>query len=100
MARGDEEWVEDIISAVADIRADTAGMDFVAFSAKPAIVRSVSYSSAVIWSGGRTSDDFDQRFAARQCREYLRQRGPKPCDQLRAARVAEPDPNHGGTRPG
>jgi len=41
MARGDEKWVEDIVSAVADIRTDTAGMDFAAFSAKPAIVRSV-----------------------------------------------------------
>ena len=48
MARGDEAWVEDIISAVADIRADTAGMDLAAFSAKPMIVRSVLYSIAVI----------------------------------------------------
>ena len=48
MARGDEEWVEDIVSAVADIRADTAGMDFAAFSAKPVVVRSVLYSIAVI----------------------------------------------------
>jgi uncharacterized protein with HEPN domain len=48
MARSDEEWVEDIVSAVADIRADTSGMDLVAFSAKPAIVRSVLYSIAVI----------------------------------------------------
>jgi hypothetical protein len=48
MARGDEEWVGDIISAVADIRDDTAAMDFSAFAAKPAIVRSVLYSIAVI----------------------------------------------------
>ena len=48
MARGDKEWVEDIISAITDIRADTAGMDFAAFAAKPAIVRSVLYSIAVI----------------------------------------------------
>ncbi len=33
MARGDKEWVEDILSAVTDIRADTAGMDFAAFAA-------------------------------------------------------------------
>jgi uncharacterized protein with HEPN domain len=48
MARADEEWVEDIVSAAADIRADTAGMELVAFSAKPVIVRSVLYSIAVI----------------------------------------------------
>jgi uncharacterized protein with HEPN domain len=48
MARADEEWVQDIVSAVADIRADTAGMDFATFSAKPTIVRSVLYSIAVI----------------------------------------------------
>lgn len=48
MARSDEEWVQDIVSAVADIRADTAGMDFAAFSAKPTIVRSVLYSIAII----------------------------------------------------
>ena len=48
MARGDAEWVQDIVSAVADIRADTAGMDFISFSAKPPIVRSVLYSIAVM----------------------------------------------------
>jgi uncharacterized protein with HEPN domain len=48
MARADEEWVEDIVSAVADIRADTAGLDLAEFSAKPVIVRSVLYSIAVI----------------------------------------------------
>ena len=48
MARADEEWVQDIVSAVADIRADTVGMDFASFSAKPTIVRSVLYSIAVI----------------------------------------------------
>jgi uncharacterized protein with HEPN domain len=48
MARGDEEWVQDIVSAVTDIRADTAGMDLAAFSAKPVVVRSVLYSIAVI----------------------------------------------------
>jgi hypothetical protein len=47
-ARGDKEWVEDIISAVTDIRADTAGTDLAAFSAKPMVVRSVLYSIAVI----------------------------------------------------
>jgi uncharacterized protein with HEPN domain len=48
MARGDEAWVKDIPAAIADVRADTAGMDLAAFSAKPAMVRSVLYSIAVI----------------------------------------------------
>jgi hypothetical protein len=48
MARADEEWVQDMVSAVADIRADTAGMDLAAFSAKPTIIRSVLYSITVI----------------------------------------------------
>ncbi len=48
MARSDEQWGEDIIAAVADIRADTAGMDLATFSAKRVIVRSVLYSIAVI----------------------------------------------------
>lgn len=41
MARSDDEWVQDIISAVQDIREDTDGLDFAAFAAKPTIVRSV-----------------------------------------------------------
>jgi uncharacterized protein with HEPN domain len=48
MARGDEEWVADIISAIADIRADTACMDFAAFSAMPVVVRSGLCSIAVM----------------------------------------------------
>jgi uncharacterized protein with HEPN domain len=48
MARSDTEWVQDIISAIADIRADTIGLDFQAFAAKPTIVRSVLYSIAII----------------------------------------------------
>jgi uncharacterized protein with HEPN domain len=48
MARSDDEWVQDIISAMADIRADTTGMDLAAFNAKPTIVRSVLYSIAVM----------------------------------------------------
>jgi hypothetical protein len=47
MARSDEEWVRDMVSAIADIRADTAGMDFASFAAKPANVRSALYSIAV-----------------------------------------------------
>jgi uncharacterized protein with HEPN domain len=47
-AWGDDAWIGDILAAVADIRADTAGMDFETFSAKPPIVRSVRCSIAVI----------------------------------------------------
>jgi uncharacterized protein with HEPN domain len=47
MARGDEEWVDDILGAIADIRDDTVGMDFAAFASKPVTVRSVLYSVAV-----------------------------------------------------
>jgi len=61
MARGDEAWVEDINSAVADIRTDTAGMDFAAFSAKPVIVRSVLYSIAVI---GEAAKNISPEFKA------------------------------------
>ena len=39
MARGDREWVDDIISAIADIRADTASTDFATFAAMPANAR-------------------------------------------------------------
>ena len=48
MARTDDEWVRDILSAIADIRADTAGLDFAAFATKPTIVRSVLYSVAIM----------------------------------------------------
>jgi uncharacterized protein with HEPN domain len=48
MARTDDEWVRDIISAIADIRADTAGLDFAAFAARPTIMRSVLYSIAIM----------------------------------------------------
>ena len=59
MARGDDEWVSDILAAIADIRADTAGMDLATFSARPAIVRSVLYSIAVIGEAAKNiSDEF------------------------------------------
>jgi uncharacterized protein with HEPN domain len=37
-----------MISSIADIRADTAGMDFLAFSASAVVVRSVLYSIAIL----------------------------------------------------
>jgi hypothetical protein len=36
MAVSDEDWVQDKVSAVADIRAYTAGMNFESFAAKSA----------------------------------------------------------------
>lgn len=48
MARTDAEWVQDILAAIADIRADTIGLDLVAFAANPTIVRSVLYSIAIM----------------------------------------------------
>ena len=54
MARTDAEWVQDIISAIADIRADTAGLDYAAFAAKPMIVRSVLYSIAIMGEAAKS----------------------------------------------
>ena len=48
MARSDNERVQDILDAIADIRADTTGMDFEIFCRRPSIVRSVLYSIGVI----------------------------------------------------
>ncbi len=48
MARGDPEWIGDVLAAIDDIRADTAGMDFPAFSQNPVVIRSVLYSIGVI----------------------------------------------------
>src|SRR5215472_5263706 len=57
MARSDEEWVSDILAAIADIRADTAGMDMTTFAAKPMVVRSVLYSIAVIGEAAKNVRD-------------------------------------------
>jgi uncharacterized protein with HEPN domain len=48
MARSDKEWIEDILCAIGDIRSDTAGMGFTAFSQNPVVIRSVLYSVSVI----------------------------------------------------
>jgi uncharacterized protein with HEPN domain len=59
MARSDPEWIEDIPSAIADIRADTLGMDFAAFATRPATIRSVLYSIAVMGEAAKNvSSDF------------------------------------------
>lgn len=54
MARSDEQWVADIISAIADIRVDTNGMDLAAFTSQPTIVRSVLYSIVVIGEAAKS----------------------------------------------
>jgi uncharacterized protein with HEPN domain len=61
MARTDDAWVRDIISAIADIRVDTAGLDFAAFAARPTIVRSVLYSIAIM---GQAAKDISPAFKA------------------------------------
>lgn len=48
MARSELERVADILAAIADIRADTVGMDLNRFKDNPAVVRSVLYSIGVI----------------------------------------------------
>lgn len=48
MARGDRERIADVLSAVADIRADTEGMGFAEFEADATVMRSVLYSIGVI----------------------------------------------------
>ena len=48
MARSDEEWVRDIVSAIHDIRADIMDMDFTGFESSPTVVRSVMYSIAIM----------------------------------------------------
>jgi uncharacterized protein with HEPN domain len=63
MARSDDAWLRDIVSAIADIRSDTDGLDFVAFAANPIIVRSVLYSIAVIGEAAkRISPEFQAAY--------------------------------------
>jgi uncharacterized protein with HEPN domain len=59
MARSDAERAQDILGAIADIQADTAGMDLAAFSDSPQTIRSVLYSIGVIGEAAKNlSDDF------------------------------------------
>jgi uncharacterized protein with HEPN domain len=62
MARSDDEWVQDIMSAIADIRADTIGLNVTTFAAHPTIVRSVLYSIAVM---GEAAKNISPAFKAR-----------------------------------
>jgi uncharacterized protein with HEPN domain len=57
MARGDKDRVADILSAIADIHADTAGMDIASFARHPTVVRSVLYSIGVIGEAVKNVSD-------------------------------------------
>jgi uncharacterized protein with HEPN domain len=59
MSRGHHDRIGDILSAIADIRADTAGMTLAAFEKSPVVVRSVLYSIGVI---GEAVKAIDQDF--------------------------------------
>ena len=61
MPRGHRDRVGDILSAIADIRADTAGMNLAAFEKSPVVIRSVLYSIGVI---GEAVKAIDQDFKA------------------------------------
>jgi uncharacterized protein with HEPN domain len=61
MARGDSERIDNILSAISDIRADTAEMDYPTFQRSPAIVRSVLYSIGVI---GEAAKNLSPEFKA------------------------------------
>ncbi len=54
MARPDSEWVQDIVTAIGDIRSDTLGLDYAGFAADPTIVRSVLYSIAVMGEAAKS----------------------------------------------
>ena len=61
MARSSQQRVEDILTAIADIRADTDGLDFTSFAARPVIVRSVLYGIGLI---GEAVKHLDPAFTA------------------------------------
>jgi len=48
MAGGHRDRIEDILSAIADIRTDTIGMDLATFEKNPTVIRSLLYSIGVI----------------------------------------------------
>jgi len=56
MPRQHWDRIGDILAAIADIRADTVGMDFAAFEKKPVVVRSVLYSIGVIGEAVKSID--------------------------------------------
>ena len=56
MPRGHGDRLGDILAAIADIRADTIGMDLAAFEKSPVVVRSVLYSIGVIGEAVKAID--------------------------------------------
>ncbi|OJX68115.1 DUF86 domain-containing protein [Magnetospirillum sp. 64-120] len=59
MSRGHRDRVSDILTAIADIRTDTAGMTLAAFEKSPTVIRSVLYSIGVIGEAVKAiSQDF------------------------------------------
>ncbi len=63
MGRSEQDRIGDILTAIADIRADTAGMDFARFSQNPTIIRSVLYSIGVM---GEAVKHISEEFKASQ----------------------------------
>ncbi len=56
MPRGHHDRIGDILAAIADIRADTAGMNLAAFEKNPTVIRSVLYSIGVIGEAVKVVD--------------------------------------------
>lgn len=56
MPRCHRDRIGDILAAIADIRADTLGMDLTAFEKSPVVLRSVLYSIGVIGEAVKAID--------------------------------------------
>lgn len=56
MPRGHRDRIDDILAAIADIRADTEGMSLTTFEKNPVVVRSVLYSIGVIGEAVKAVD--------------------------------------------
>ncbi|MDR3523624.1 MAG: DUF86 domain-containing protein [Acetobacteraceae bacterium] len=54
MARSDDSWLQDIITAISHIRSDTDGLGFDAFAANQTVVRSVLYSIAIMGEAAKS----------------------------------------------
>lgn len=59
MVRQHRDRIGDILAAIADIRADTQGMNYASFEKNPTVIRSVLYSIGVI---GEAAKGLDQGF--------------------------------------
>lgn len=56
MPHGHRDRIADILAAIADIRADTQGMNLATFEKSPTVVRSVLYSIGVIGEAVKAID--------------------------------------------